>query len=142
MLRKFFILSFLSFMLLQSFTANDDQRIKFKDYAWNDIGRAAKSQNKMIFVLVTGNYCTASRKMKRSLTEGKNKAGKFFNDNFVSTNFDAEDFVQHYRASNWGISTVPAMVFLDKNRHVVHKYQGFRTTDQMVYEAQIALSKK
>lgn len=138
MFRIHFVLMFCAALLLQSFTG--DQKVKLREYSWTDIGRSAKSQNKMIFVLVTGDYCTSSRKMKRVLND--KKVGEFYNKNFVSTNFDAENFVEHYRASNWGISSVPAMVFLDKNRNVIHKVEGFRNADGMLQEAKAALSKK
>jgi hypothetical protein len=45
------------------------------------------------------------------------------------------------RVTNWGVKTVPTMVFLDKNKKVVHMVSGFKTKEQMIKEAQIALSK-
>src|SRR5687768_17316036 len=124
MFRIYTVLVFCAALFLQSFSLKSDQKVRFRDYSWTDIGRSAKSQDKMIFVLVTGDYCTSSRKMKRVLAD--KKVGEFYNKNFVSTNFDAENFAQYYRASNWGVSSVPAMVFLDKNRNVIHTVEGFK----------------
>ncbi len=138
MSKIFFALLLSTAFLFQSFTS--DKKIKFRENGWSEIGKAAKTEDKMIFVLVTGDYCSASRKMKRVLQDGK--VGEFYNKNFVSTNFDAENFIQHYRASNWGVTSVPAMVFLDKNRKVIHKKEGFLNAEGMLKEAQEAMAKQ
>jgi hypothetical protein len=70
------------------------------------------------------------------------KIGEFYNENFVNTEFDADNLLQHYRASNWGVSSVPAMVFLDEHRNVIHKSEGYHDAAAMIKEAKIALSKK
>lgn len=64
---------------------------------------------------------------------------EFYNKNFISTKFDADNFLQFYRASNWGISKVPAMVFLDKNRNVIHKAEGYLDAQGIIAEGEIAL---
>ncbi|MGZ5280894.1 MAG: thioredoxin fold domain-containing protein [Bacteroidia bacterium] len=139
-MKKWFTLLFIAVVLIQSFAFKADQKIRFRKYNWTDIGRSAKAHNKMIFVLITGEYCTSSKKMKRVMTD--KRVAEFFNKKFVSTNFDAENFFQFYRSSNWGISAVPAMVFLDKDRNVVHKVEGYLNVQSVLKEAQTALEKQ
>ncbi len=122
-------------MLSCAFTA--DRRLRFRKYSWIDIGRSARSQNKMIFVLVTGKYCPTSKKMNRVVSEPK--VCEFYNNNFVSTTFDAQNPTQYYRASNWGVSSIPALVFLTKNREVVYISQGYQDANGMISEAKTAL---
>ncbi len=141
-MRKIFFLwgAVVIVFFLQSFVPRAVEKVRFRQYNWTDIGRSARSQNKMIFVLVTGDYCPTSNRMKRVFTD--KRVAQFYNKNFVSTNFDAENFIQNYRVSNWGVSAVPAMVFLDKNRNVIHKAEGLFDAQGMIREAEIALEIK
>ncbi|MGZ5283416.1 MAG: thioredoxin family protein [Bacteroidia bacterium] len=126
-------------MLLQSFLM-DTESINFRKTTWNEIGRNARTEKKMIFVIVKAEWCPACKKMQRVTNDGK--VGKFYNQQFVNTTFDADNLMQYYRASNWGITTVPALIFLDERRNVIHKVEGLRTPAGMIEEAAIALEKR
>lgn len=126
-------------VLMQSFMLKSDDKINFRETRWSEIGKNAKNEEKMIFVMVTTDWCGVCRKMEKVLKSGD--VGHFYNRQFVNTRFDGDNTVQQFRASNWGVSAVPAMIFLDKNRNVVHKVQGYRDTKGMLKEAEIALSK-
>lgn len=139
-IRKSFVFLCIVMIVFQAFAFKGDQKIRFRKYNWTDIGRSAKAHNKMIFVLITGEYCTASNKMKRVMAD--KRVAEFYNKNFVNTNFDAENFLQYFRASNWGVSSVPAVVFLDKDRNVVHKVEGYMNAQEILREAQVALDKR
>ena len=131
-------LTILAFVMLPFFAFKADYRLRFKKYNWTDIGRSAKSQNKMIFVLITGDYCSTTKKMDRVMTDSR--VCTFYNKNFVSTRFDSENLGQYFRASNWGISQVPALVFLDKNQKVIHKVEGRAlNVKDMIAEGEVAI---
>ncbi|MGZ5244546.1 MAG: thioredoxin family protein [Bacteroidia bacterium] len=130
-------ISICAIIIVLSSAVKADRRVRFKKYSWTDIGRSARSQNKMVFVLITGKYCPTSKKMNRVLLDAK--VCEFYNKNFVCTVFDAQNPSQYYRASNWGISSIPALVYLDKHREVVHKTEGYLDANGMINEAQTAL---
>lgn len=125
----------LAVVLLSAFTA--DRRVRFRKYSWADIGRSARAHDKMIFVLVTGKYCPTSKKMHKVLLNPK--VCEFYNKSFVNTIFDAQNPAQYYRASNWGVSSIPAMIFLNKHREVVHLTEGYLDANGMIAEAKTAL---
>lgn len=126
-------------ILLQSFELNNES-ITFQQTSWGDIGRKAKAEKKMIFVIVKAEWCGACKKMNKITANGS--VGKFYNEKFISTAFDADNLLQYYRASNWGITTVPALVFLDERRNLIHKAEGGRSAAGMLEEAKIAMEKR
>lgn len=134
------IAAFSVFILFQSFMLNGDEKINFRDEPWNEIGKVAKAEEKIIFVMVTANWCPVCKKMEKVLDDPK--LGEFYNQNFISTRFYDDNAMQKFRADNWGVVKVPAMVFLDQKRNIIHKANGYKDPAAMLAEAKLALEKK
>ncbi len=126
---------------LQAYTVGNEkqQKIKFNELAWRYICKEATAKEKLIFIYVGADYCSACRRMETSLRSPK--LGGFYNNAFVNVRFDAKDFIQHQRATSWGVTSVPTMVYLNEKREVVHMVTGFRDAEGMMREAQIAMEK-
>jgi thioredoxin-related protein len=134
------MVAFSIFLLSQSFMLKSDEKIRFRDDSWNEIGKVAKAEEKIIFVMITANWCPVCKKMEKVLDDSK--IGEFYNQNFISTRFYDDNTMQKLRADNWGVNKVPAMVFLDQKRNVIHKAQGYKDPAAMLAEAKLALEKK
>jgi thiol:disulfide interchange protein len=140
MRRNWFVLGLLvAVVFLQSFMLKSDEKIQFRDASWNEIGKDAKSEEKLIFVMVTASWCPVCKRMEKTLSD--TKVGEFYNEKFVSTRFDSDNTMQNMRATNWGMAKVPGMIFLDQKKHVIHTASGFKDAAGMLKEAQIALDK-
>ena len=129
-------------LCLQAFVTNDNadgQKIIFREDNWRVIGKEALAKKKMIFVFIGADYCSACRRMESILRSPK--LGDFYNSNFISVHFHGEDIIQHQRATAWGISVVPSMVFLNEHRKVIHVFSGYRDVEGMLQEAQTAMEK-
>lgn len=133
-----FTLAILSFSLTSATKGGGG--IKFNSDKWNDVTKEARKADKPIFAMVCAPWCSNCAKMKASVFPDK-EVGDFINENFVATMLNSEDNMSNMRVTNWGVKTVPTMVFLDKNKKVVHMSAGFKNKQQIIKEAQIALSK-
>ncbi|RYD82746.1 MAG: thioredoxin family protein [Sphingobacteriales bacterium] len=141
MSKKWFVFaSFCLFVTMQSFVLKSDKSVRFRQAAWNEIGKDAKAESKMIFVMVIADYCGVCKKMQNVLAD--ESVGSFYNQNFINTAFDVENPMQQFRASNWGVTGVPAMVFLDQKKNVVYKIQGYKNPEAMLKAAKTALAKR
>ncbi len=114
--------------------------VKFNSDKWGDVTKEARKKDMPIFAMVCAPYCSNCAKMKASVFPDK-ELGEYLNQNFVSTMLNSEENMHNMRITNWGVKTVPTMVFLDKNKKVVHMVAGFKNKEQVMKEAQIALSK-
>jgi thioredoxin-related protein len=115
-----------------------DKYIKFDNRKWSDVTKQAKDDNKPIFAMVCASWCSNCARMKAEVFNDPEVAS-FFNEHFVNTMIDSEDFKSNMRATNWGVKAVPTMVFLDSHKKVIYKTSGYRTSAKLLEEAQKAL---
>ncbi len=132
-------------LLLQSFAYEKTEnkvasRVSFNKITFSKAGKNAKAQKKMIFVIIQAEWCGACKKMQK--ITANDSVGKFYNERFISIKFNADNLWQYYRASNWGITSVPAMIYLDERRNVIHKVEGFRDAAGLIKEANTAIEKR
>ena len=126
-----------------TFASKDDGGgggVKFNSAKWGDVTKEAREKDKPIFAMVCAPWCSNCAKMKASVFPDK-ELGDFINENFVSTMVNSEDNMSNMRVTNWGVKTVPTMVFLDKNKKVVYMVSGLKNKQQVLEEAQKALEK-
>ncbi|RYD82749.1 MAG: thioredoxin family protein [Sphingobacteriales bacterium] len=137
----FGVIAFVAVCMLQSFIIVEvkDAKIRFSDLQWRFICQEAEDRKKLIFVYISADYCGTCRRMEPNMKS--NKLGIYYNKNFVNTRFDAQDVVQHERATAWGVTSVPTMVFLNQKREVIHVANGYRDPAGLLMEARIAVDK-
>lgn len=129
--------------VFQSFCVDNEsdkqERIKFREEGWRLLCKEASEKERMLFVYVGADYCSTCHKMEASFRSPK--LGNLYNKKFISIRFDAKDIIQHQRATAWGVTSVPTLVYLDEDRDVVHMVSGYRDTDGLLKEAETALMK-
>ena len=138
--KLFYLACIFSATIIHFSFAPHRESITFRHASWYEIGKKARAEKKMIFVIIKADWCRACKKMQRETANAE--VGSFYNEHFVNTTFDADNLMQYYRASNWGITTVPAMVFLDEKRNVIYTVKGYRNAAGMLEEANIAMQKR
>ena len=65
--------------------------------------------------------------------------GKYMNNKFVCKQMNAGNFFNYFRASNWGVSSVPTFVFFDSKHHIIYKSGGYMNADKFMKEVEKAL---
>jgi len=90
-----------------------------------------------IFIFVGAKYCRYSRKMEAEMI--KKEVGDFYNYHFVCMRMDPSKIIENFRLTNWGISQVPCVLFLDANKKIVQRCDGFLDESQLVRVGQKAL---
>ncbi|MGZ5244545.1 MAG: thioredoxin fold domain-containing protein, partial [Bacteroidia bacterium] len=135
--RLFHILLIVIVFIFQSYCIDNEDdkegKILFREETWRLLCKEATVKEKLIFVYVSADYCSACRRMEASFRS--QKLGSLYNIRFVNIRFDAKDLIQHQRATSWGVTTVPTMVYLNEKRDVVHMVSGFRDAEGLLEEA-------
>jgi thioredoxin-related protein len=127
-------------VLAFGFKAGDRSGVRFRTSDWKDVTKEAKDKDKPIFVAVCAPWCANCARMKEQVFPDE-EVGEFFNEHFVSMVMNSEDTKNNIRVTNWGVKSVPTMVFLTPEKRVVYTTQGYKDKKQLLQEAQIALSK-
>ncbi len=114
--------------------------INFVEGTWFDAANTARDVKKPLFILVYGDNCLNSKKMlSTSLLDPD--VVKMYNENFVSHKINASDLKNNLRLTNWGVTSVPTLVFLDQKRNVVYMTSGFKDKEKMINIGEIAMQK-
>ncbi len=91
-----------------------------------------------IFIFVGAKYCHISRKMETVFA--KKEVGEFYNYHFVCMRMDPTKVMENFRLTNWGISQVPCILFLDANRKIVERCNGYLDEKRIIEKGQKALA--
>src|SRR5687768_5972869 len=104
-------------LVFQSFTVNDTE-INYSKESWNKVVKQAKQQKKLILVYVGNSSCHSCKDLQKSLSN--QAVVDFYNKNLINYYLDSESTANIIKASKWGVTQVPSMVFLDSKKNVVH----------------------
>ena len=115
----------LTFSITTSYAANDS--ITFVTSKFNKVMKQAKDENKLLFVYIGSEHCTVCGRTKEKLNNSGLTAE--FNTSFVNYKMDPENLSNNMRLNNWGISKVPTMLFLNKKKDIVFKFEGEPSID-------------
>jgi thioredoxin-related protein len=126
---------------MQSFAPQSDtaQKINFKAKSLSAVFKTAKSEHKLVFILVESRHCGVCRRLDRDLTHG-GAYSSVFNENFCCYKIYADDVLKQLRAQGWGVTKVPTMIFMDENKKIVHFVEGYNDLTGFTAEAQKALT--
>lgn len=131
------ILTFLSFIIITSFSVHS-QGISFEEN--HDLNAAlakAKTENKLIFIDAYAVWCGPCKVMARDIFPLK-EVGDFFNANFVNLKLDMEAKENIDIAKKYEVQAYPTYLFLNADGELVHKGLGSMPAAQFIEVAKVA----
>jgi thioredoxin-related protein len=111
----------------------------FMEWRWSDCEQQAKARNKPIFIFIGASYCNISARMNNVFRQ--KEVGQLLNENFVCDKMTTEGISNNFRASNWGVTSVPSYLFFNAKGKLIYKSEGYKDKDAMAAEIQIAMQK-
>lgn len=129
-------------LVLFSFTLKDTTpaTLPFVEGSWSDVVAKAKQQNKPVFAFVFSNTCGVCKKTKAQVFTDPEVIA-YLSANFVCAKVDTEEMKNSLRLTTWNVEGTPTFVFLDNNRRMLHKAQGWHDGADLIEEAKTALTK-
>lgn len=133
----FFLL--LTGIALLSYNAYHDNKVSFKSkdgiqFSAMKLQQAevqSKIDDKPIFLLAHASYCSACKKMIRTVFPEK-KIGDLFNKRFINVQVDIESEEGKKVVKNYEITGTPTLLFLTANGKVINKVSGFQSKDELI----------
>jgi thioredoxin 1 len=111
-----------------------DKGIEFYEGNFNDALAKAKSENKIIFMDAYASWCGPCKKMAANVFTDE-KAGEYFNANFVNLKMDMEKGEGPEIARKYPVQYYPTLFFIDSKGNVVKKIVGYHDVEQLIKEA-------
>lgn len=123
------------FLLMLSFGVQAQQEqnkgIIFNEDSWEEILQLAQAENKGIFLDVYASWCGPCKALKnRSFPD--EKAGQFYNENFINVSMDAEKGEGIQLARQLRVDAYPSLFFLNSKGEVVLLAQGFHNAEELI----------
>ena len=116
--------------------------IDFFHGTWEEALAKAEKENKLIFLDAFASWCGPC-KIMAATTFKDEKAGKFFNENFINYKMDMEKHADGRRLSQkFHLTAYPSLYFLDGKEEVKHKTIGGQSVSGLIGEGKTALTKK
>jgi thioredoxin 1 len=91
----------------------------------------SKIGDKPIFLLAHASYCSACKKMIRTVFPEK-EIGDLFNKRFINVQVDIESEEGKKVVKNYEITGTPTLLFLTANGKVINKVSGFQSKDELI----------
>jgi thioredoxin-related protein len=110
----------------------------FRNVSMKKIAQMAKAERKPILIYISADYCGQSQKQGEVLS--RKEVVTYMNQKFVCKNLNASNIFNQMRASGYGVTQVPSYVFMTPSGKIVSTMAGYKKADQMVAEAEKALS--
>ncbi len=116
------------------------QGIEFYHGTWAEAREKAKAEGKLIFVDAYASWCGPCKRMASSVFT-QQKAGAFFNENFINLKIDMEKPENAEFAGKYPVSAYPTLMFLDATGKLVTKDVGAKEVEGLLEFARKALGK-
>ncbi len=128
----------LSVVLFISFSFKSDFGIKYVDGNWKQALRQAKDDGKPVFLFVNAKgVCIRGQHMEEEMNADGLAA--FFNQHFTCGRMNPANLEDNYCLTNWGIHSVPTLIFMDKNHKIARKCYGYKSKQEVLKEAETAM---
>jgi len=127
---KFFILCT---VVLGSFSLKSATETIFRDWTWNSVKDAGTIYHRPLVVFVYSSTCIQS---KNTFSEfNTTQVSQFYNKNFLCNKMDATKIKDFVKASSWGVTSVPTVLFFNANSKLVYKVEGYQNRTQLLNAA-------
>ncbi len=124
-----------------STTVGTEAGIQFLEPSWIKVLEEAKKQNKLIFLDAYTTWCGPC-KMLKNKTFTDEKAGKFFNANYINAAFDMEKGDGLKLAEKYNVTSYPTLLILDQTGKVVTYSIGFINAKELIRFGEHGLAQK
>jgi len=115
------------------------QGIEFQTKPYSELLKMAKEQDKLIFVDVFTSWCGPCKNMAKNIFT-QEKAGEFYNPNFINLQVDAENSEDGKQiAKDFMVTAYPTFLFINGDGELVYRFLGGRDIDKFVAEGETAL---
>jgi thiol:disulfide interchange protein len=139
---KNYLLIFLTFyFVLTACQKKTSEGMHFNKGTWSEAQTLAKKEGKLIFVDVYTVWCRPCKMMEES-TFTDPKVGKYFNAKFINFRLDAEQGEGVALASKYNVQAVPNLLFIDEAGDLVHRAEGYLSSEELLKAAEMALEQK
>lgn len=108
-----------------------EKGIDFFDGTFQEALQKAKKENKLIFIDAYASWCMPCKVMGKTVFS-TNRAGEFFNHNFINLKIDMEKGEGPKFAYVYGVRAYPSLIFINANGEVKNYAIGFHTTPQLI----------
>jgi thioredoxin-related protein len=134
-----FLIIIVSAISFKSIKLSEAEGVFFREGNWAEVSHLAHNMNKPIFIFVGAPYCYHSDRLEELFKD--KEVGRYFNNKFICKKMDTRNVLNNFRASNWGVNTVPTILFMNANHKIIHKFSGKCNKEQLFDQAILALKK-
>lgn len=132
---------FIILLFVLSFTQIQAQKgIDFFKGTWEEALAEAKAKDRLIFVDAYAVWCGPCKRMAATTFKDE-KAGKFYNANFVNMKIDMEKKPGRKFGKKYPVGAFPTLMYIDGDGKLVHKVTGAQKTEAFIKLGKFALSK-
>lgn len=125
------LLILLSFLLVGGFAFAQSGGVKFQETTMSSLMSQATKANKPIFVDVYATWCGPCKYMASKVFT-QDKAGAYFNANFINAKFDAEKGEGIEVAKKYNVTAYPTFLILDAKGNETARIVGGADVDDFI----------
>ncbi len=115
------------------------QGIEFYHATWSEALAKAKKEEKLIFVDAFAKWCGPCKRMAAE-TFTQQKAGDFFNKNFICMKMDMEEEENMEFIEKFPVGSYPTLMFIDDKGKIVKKTVGYQDLNALLSFGKSALA--
>lgn len=105
--------------------------IEFKKGSWEEILRAARDENKVIFLDIYATWCGPCKMLKKN-TFTDREVGAYFNSHFINVTLDGEKGVGELLAKTYGLHAYPTLLFIQPDGKVKAEAVGYHSPKKLL----------
>lgn len=109
------------------------QGVEFRDISFAGALKAAKAENKTVFMDCYTSWCGPCKMMTNDIFP-QEKVGKYMNENFVCVKYDMEKGEGVELKKRYEVSAYPTFLVIDADGTMVHRFVGYRTANDLLSE--------
>ena len=127
------------FSYAQKSSSSEAGGMSFQQGTVADVFKAAKEQNKYIFVDCYADWCGPCKWMMANVFPTE-EAGKFYNENFIIYKLDMEKGEGVEFAKKYAVQSYPTYLFFSPDGGLVHRSGGSKEVDAFIQDGMNALN--
>ncbi len=135
MFQKFILILLVSFFAF-GFAGSAD-KIDFLDASLKKVVKKAKNDNKLVFIFVGSEHCDLCLRTKE--TFHNKEVAELYNAKYINTLINPDKVYNNMRLTNWGVSQIPYLIFMDTHKRIIYKVGGQQTYLTMLKHGRAAL---